>query len=818
MSDIDFIKKENQELNDLEKTFTPNQQVQYKEEVEYIKYLLKILADKEKKPETPENKKEEKKTKKEAEKAIGDLINNYSFKKATDITHEELSPEELLDGRLVKVSDKYYKNKGIDSENYMEQNDISPDWKINEELSTDKGVVVYNEKTGKAKVVFRGTDKTNIGDLQADAKIYFGTEGNDPHFTEGREQMRNAIDTYGLENVSTAGFSLGGNKSWLFGNEFGVPSRSFNPFIGKTIVNQAENYRPNIEHNIVRTQDDLPSVQSQYIEGKNGTKITVVSTRGGALEALNPYKAHESNNFISNEGRSKTGNDGLQLKSQQLAEHAYKHGELQTLHNMLKVNKKYNVKNLGDLNETDYMDRLNTIDNKLNERSKINTETRTDRLEAKTKARTQSLNPDDFEIRSNDFSGGLFPPPESKKPTTNFQTELENNAFKFRKPHLPKKDLPKNVADKIRNSDDAERFLKDYRSDGTHIDEPPLTEQPIRIRNSTKSNMVKQRLQNVKQEALEMKQRLQKLKSLQPKSKAKLLGLRNKTKAEPTPESRTLQNQTENLENELVESGTYTEPSGFTKYANDNGLDADSNHQKSLWEASGGKLTNEEKNSMTEDTEGLLNSDNDIENFVEGTPTERNQILEEHSITHENMTTELNNMDNSGIRSVKSYGTDVARGLHPTNLALGYVTGKSAEEAMKYVRKYVKQPEPLEVAETGALAGAFTSTIMGTAMAPEVVGGAVGYVATKYSTEGIRAGLKAVGADDDTADGVSSTVGGGIGGFLAGASASAVAGGATGAEDGAIAGGGVFSGETAIVGGIVGSLIGLGSFIKARYL
>ena len=50
MSDIDFIEKENRELNNLQKTFTPQQQDQYKEEVEYIKYLLDILGENDKKP------------------------------------------------------------------------------------------------------------------------------------------------------------------------------------------------------------------------------------------------------------------------------------------------------------------------------------------------------------------------------------------------------------------------------------------------------------------------------------------------------------------------------------------------------------------------------------------------------------------------------------------------------------------------------------------------------------------------------------------------------------------------------------------------
>ena len=50
------------------------------------------------------------------------------------------------------------------------------------------------------------------------------------------------------------------------------------------------------EHKIIRTQDDLPSIQTAYLEGKNNTEVKVVETRGGNANALNPYKAHADTN------------------------------------------------------------------------------------------------------------------------------------------------------------------------------------------------------------------------------------------------------------------------------------------------------------------------------------------------------------------------------------------------------------------------------------------------------------------------------------------------------------------------------------------
>ena len=59
------------------------------------------------------------------------------------------------------------------------------------------------------------------------------------------------------------------------------------------------------------------------------------------------------------------------------------------------------------------------------------------------------------------------------------------------------------------------------------------------------------------------------------------------------------------------------------------------------------------------------------------------------------METELNNLDSANIRVGKSYGMEIARGIHPTNLALGYLTGKAADSIMNnYVDKILpNQPK-----------------------------------------------------------------------------------------------------------------------------
>ena len=137
-TDEEFIDYETRQLNSLQQTFTSNQQRQYGEEVEYIKYLLDLLRKQQKKPQTKKQKEKEKKTKDKINQKLGQLINNFSLKKNTDITHTSLTPEEMFDAKLTKISNKYYRLGGVDSDNYLAQEGISDDWKLDTDLSNDK--------------------------------------------------------------------------------------------------------------------------------------------------------------------------------------------------------------------------------------------------------------------------------------------------------------------------------------------------------------------------------------------------------------------------------------------------------------------------------------------------------------------------------------------------------------------------------------------------------------------------------------------------------------------------------------------------------
>ena len=215
------------------------------------------------------------------------------------------------------------------------------------------------------------------------------------------------------------------------------------------------------------------------LNNKNNTEVKVVETRGGNLNALNPYKAHADSNFISNEGRSGNINNqgALSEKMNNLAQHAVKHGELRILDEMTKLNKKYKVKNSGTgeetfLSEAEWNARGDRIGAQLDEASRINQLTLGDRMEAKQKARKAREADMDFETRGDDYDFGLNPDediplinrndPRYKAPKpSDYQTQLDNQAKSLPKPHTAKKPIPAELS----------QDLPSHTSEGLPIDD-----------------------------------------------------------------------------------------------------------------------------------------------------------------------------------------------------------------------------------------------------------------------------------------------------------------------------------------------------------
>lgn len=218
---------------------------------------------------------------------------------------KELSPERLEQANLVEASkiahfsgydeaSKYLKSKGIDY--YIDRN-----------LSTPESLVLIKpQQTGSiVKIVYRGTDVSNVVDLASDVAIAKGIDRQLPQYQRGDAQLRKVIAEYGKPK-ELIGFSLGGNRAISLGTTYKIPVQAFNPFIGPRVIKDLRSDFGVENVNITRTPDDIASLGLAYTKARN---IEIINP---LVDSLNPITSHSLKNFLTNEPRE-TPNVNLNL-------------------------------------------------------------------------------------------------------------------------------------------------------------------------------------------------------------------------------------------------------------------------------------------------------------------------------------------------------------------------------------------------------------------------------------------------------------------------------------------------------------------------
>jgi hypothetical protein len=888
MNDEEFINFEERKLQTIQSRLTPYDKQVYGAEIEYIQKLLEILRQQEKKPQTKKQKEKTEKTKKDVEDKFKQLINHFSLRKSSIITDKQVPDDAMEDAHLVKAATKYYANKENDvvANQYLEDNGLKH-YKIDNDLSNEKGLVVENTRTGKVKVNYRGTDAKglNTEDFDYDARVYFGREGNHEHLKSARKQMKSVIDKYGKENVERVnGFSLGGNKALTIGQEFKVDSRGFNSYIGKSHYNATPSYEEGLKHEIFRTSEDLPSIASTYLDGTNNLEVRTIPVK---KNSTNPYKAHKLEQFTSNDPRTDDPTT-IEMKGKRAVETALQHGELQTFNRML--NKKpsappeimsydpltqqkldtleANVKSIpdphlpklppdrvakmkqtgkfdpnyfDDLPPEDYFAKFGKKETLIPLEDLSQTQQRQGRRLFKQKGKPLESVEDETELIDRRQQ------PKTDDNISRQTTELENRVLGTQ---VELKDIPKN---KGLGGDDISRQTTDLESRifGT---EPKIRRGAKKISNEfteiekqfKQRKMIKNKRGRLPTnetlsldnsiDALEGRIMGVKVQTIpQPKGTksfvfdtgielddlGKKQGTRTTTELDtelgksqlrPPPEPEQKPMTADDLQarfNKLAEGRPPPEDDmTFTEWVNKHNketgdkMSVNSNHKKTLWEKSGGELTDEEKVGYT--PEKTFNDLEFLDDFKDKDKDDRTSDLTDALKEQDKATQELQDHLETPIRAegVGNFGNEVMKGLSPTSMGAGLVAGYGAKEVLNWVDPDCKQPEVLRTAEEGGLAGLGTSFLMGSPALPEVVAGTAGYLATKYSTEGITEGLEDLGVSKPVSEGIGATGGGIVGGATAAAAGIGTAV-ATGAEIG-LAGGAIGVGIGAAIGGIVG--------------
>ena len=188
--------------------------------------------------------------------------------------------KERAKAQMIQPSTTAYK-KGFDLA--QEQLDSSLEestrgWQIDRELSTKEGLVLTKEN--RIRVAYRGTDLKNIHDLATDAAAFAGVEQAAPQMRSSKAQIEAIQRRYNQLPDELLGYSKGGAHALAVGDEFKIPSTTFNPLIGrKQVLSTSE-----VPHTVIRTVEDFASTPLVFTQHKKNYTV----------KSLNPIRGRRS--------------------------------------------------------------------------------------------------------------------------------------------------------------------------------------------------------------------------------------------------------------------------------------------------------------------------------------------------------------------------------------------------------------------------------------------------------------------------------------------------------------------------------------------
>lgn len=233
-------------------------------------------------------------------------------------------PKEISDKAILTRASTIFKRTGkMNTDAFLSSHGL--DYEILPE-STESGLVL-KAPNGKVKVAFRGTlvpkslseIKTSAGDVSADFSYFTGTESRHPIVKSDDALMNDVTNKYDVDEL--LGFSLGGAKAHTYGEKYNIKTTSFNPLVGQTFINSGES---NVEHNIWRTTEDMPSSGVALIDRGNVKVNSILPLKN---YSSNPKRTHDLENMISSGDRTVQSNikrltDLSVSKGQRLSEYA----------------------------------------------------------------------------------------------------------------------------------------------------------------------------------------------------------------------------------------------------------------------------------------------------------------------------------------------------------------------------------------------------------------------------------------------------------------------------------------------------------------
>lgn len=211
-------------------------------------------------------------------------------------TLNSVPQEQIILAEFVEGSSLRHKHGGFaEAEKRLSK---FPDWQIDKSLSTDNALVMNKIGTQEAVVAFRGTDpkgKIQSG-LAKGARepafwggVILGKEDSFDYFKQAERTVQKAMNKYTLNEL--VGFSGGGTSAIKYGDKYGIPSTTFNPFLGKTILSSKP--KTKVPHRVIRTSNDIATSGLGLFKSKYNLVIDTIDPIRSTLSNLETLESLE---------------------------------------------------------------------------------------------------------------------------------------------------------------------------------------------------------------------------------------------------------------------------------------------------------------------------------------------------------------------------------------------------------------------------------------------------------------------------------------------------------------------------------------------
>ena len=785
----------------------------------------------------------------------GIAINRAIIPNTKELTDVEIDRAKIsMAGKIAHLNDDGFRT----AQDYMDENNLG---QIDTELSDSSGLVV-KRPNGETEIHFRGTaltNKPNFQDLITDGAIMAGAEtgvpglrelsGKPKQITMAETQLESAVAKYGAVD-HIGGYSRGGGMALYLGNKHNIPTTTFNPLVGPNAI--ANSHSTTASHTIIRTTEDPTTIGLAFANPNSDTwNVKAVLPHAdyqSKIPLKNVYDAHRLDNFTRN-GPRKT-QEAEQVKAQT----KFKKAAAEQSERMMLADMRDSIKNNESF--TDYMVKYNPGDAKITPKGK--------RLVGARFGESSSYTEGWYK------AGGRFTEGEAE-----YANQLRNtDDVSTVKPHREitdkaRQDAQSNLDDPLVGGEsraavgnnDAQASFNDpflsepiqrtNRQDGISFRDKLLSNEPLTFSrdgsdilddlmtgnptNGKRTNKIRNKIKNKTDskengERQEIKNDLQDINEELPQHEALLNNFSPEDVKGTTAEARykasqfarnRLMGRKEDLNNRLEELESAGEVSTDGKLRN-----VGSEERKLI------DGINSNPSSFELDRQ-------EMDEYREGASTDEALAIKhtEAEQAHFKSLQEFDDISSASYEHTPDSTGGAWRSANATNLAIGYGIGMGVQglaniiPGEKEFEKTAGGRATMDVSKGAAtglaqaaatkglgglarntIAAGFVGDPANVAFLPEAVGGAVGYVAGDYASEGASVLTKMAGGKKGTQDLAGDVVGGGVGGgvgALAAIGTGILADAALGTEYGAILGP-----EGAAAGAIIGTGLGLAMAVK----